>query len=304
MRQDSAEIDDGASDSSQSAFFNLVARRLCETFEIEISGEALRDLVSEIQDQMSGIGDLSDLSHEEPEDPAAPDVEDLVHELGKANIDIGDKHKFEAYWVSAVAAFEQEVVTKYLLSEARTMTAKWPGDEIPREAFDEIEQQLMQSTTRCFTFKILYKVFIHRVQHSHTVFRHAAKGLLKQLKVDEIFNTASPKKQPHTANLEELVMHLAERACSTLKKSASHDAKKHWQEARDAQAAREAAVRTCREPGLPSERAARVKQKKFRSSRVRMNTVQTYGSWMLSSSKDAVKQANTASYRLTHRVQA
>ncbi|CAE7432896.1 unnamed protein product [Symbiodinium sp. CCMP2592] len=157
MQKDYAEVDDDESVSSQSAIFDLVAKRLQETseieisgealrdlfsesafdlvaqrlketFEIEITGEALRDLVSEIQHHVSGIGYLSDFSHEGPEDGAVPDVKDLIQELGKANIDIGDKHKFEAYWASAVDAFEEMVVTKYLRAEAKTLQ---PGDEIP-----------------------------------------------------------------------------------------------------------------------------------------------------------------------------
>eukprot|EP00439_Symbiodinium_sp_Y106_P055923 s2662_g7.t2 len=235
-----SEADDGTSVNSECGIYNLVADRLRETYSIELSGEALRDMFFALQDNMSRAGDLSDLS----EDPASPDasvekVENFVQELGKANIEFGGKHKFAAYWMSAVPAFEQEVVIKYLLSEAKTLAARWPGDEIPREAFEEIEQELMQSTMHCFTLKTLFNFFIHRVQNSDVIFRRAARGLLLELNVDELFPLASAEKQPDTANLEELVFRLAGTACAALRKSASH-AKKHWQGARDE------AARKCR----------------------------------------------------------
>jgi len=231
-----SEADDGTSVNSECGIYNLVADRLRETYSIELSGEALRDMFFALQDNMSRAGDLSDLS----EDPASPDasvekVENFVQELGKANIEFGGKHKFAAYWMSAVPAFEQEVVIKYLLSEAKTLAARWPGDEIPREAFEEIEQELMQSTMHCFTLKTLFNFFIHRVQNSDVIFRRAARGLLLELNVDELFPLASAEKQPDTANLEELVFRLAGTACAALRKSASH-AKKHWQGARSSTA--------------------------------------------------------------------
>ena len=190
--------------------------------------------------------------------------------------------------MSAVPAFEQEVVIKYLLSEAKTLAARWPGDEIPREAFEEIEQELMQSTMHCFTLKTLFNFFIHRVQNSDVIFRRAARGLLLELNVDELFPLASAEKQPDTANLEELVFRLAGTACAALRKSASH-AKKHWQGARD-----EAARKCRRKLGLTI----------FRSARVHRNNTQVYGSWMFPHSKDAVKQANTTTYQIKHRISA
>ncbi|OLP82039.1 hypothetical protein AK812_SmicGene37341 [Symbiodinium microadriaticum] len=295
-----SEVDDGAGVSSQSEIFNLVAERLCEMYGISISGDALRDIFfecCELEDKMSRAGDVSDVS----EDPASPDasieeVEDFIQELGKGDFELGDKHKFAAYWMSAVPAFEQEVVIKYLLSKAKTLAARWSGDQIPREAFEEIEQQLMQSTMHCFTFQSLSKCFIHRVQNSDVVFRRAARGLLLELDVDELFGSAPVEKQPDTANLEELVFRLAGRACVALRKAALH-AEKYWQEAVALpakmrwQEVRDAAAEKCR--GKPGPKI-------YRSDRVRRNTLQTYGSWMCPPSKEVVKQAKTATYRITH----
>lgn len=201
--------------------------------------------------------------------------------------------------MSAVPAFEQEVVIKYLLSKAKTLAARWSGDQIPREAFGEIEQQLMQSTMHCFTFQSLSKCFIHRVQNSDVVFRRAARGLLLELvelDVDELFGSAPVEKQPDTANLEELVFRLAGRACAALRKAALH-AEKYWQEAvalpakKRWQEVRDAAAEKCR--GKPGPKI-------YRSDRVRKNTLQTYGSWMCPPSKEVVKEAKRATYRITH----